>query len=318
MARKIKYSFKQWCDDMGRQDLLDRWDYDKTGFAPNEISYASAKPVYFKCPKGIHESELRYVHRLTCKTDQNDFVCKECFKTYPILKDITGKVFGQLTVIEPDFDATRAHKTNGTYWRCKCSCGNIVSVFANSLKDGRQITCGDKKIHHSGENNSNWKGGITPKLLSERTSDDYNKWRDSVYEKDWYTCQCCGASEGIEKNAHHLYNFAENEDLKYDVDNGILLCSCCHHIKSNGSFHNIFGTRNNTPEQLEEYINMKRLQLGIPLPFSLESYLSGDILKPGDVDVYKYGRWIFDKYSIDELQKSNRSAQGGFIIYSQN
>lgn len=284
MARKIKYSFKQWCDDNNRQDLLDRWDYDKTGFGPSDITYGSNKPVYFKCPKGIHESELRYVHRITCKTDQNDFKCKECMKEYPILKDITGWIFGELTVIEPDFEATNNHSGNGTYWKCMCSCGNTTSVHGNALKDGRQVTCGDRKIHRAGSNNSNWKGGITPKLLSDRTSLEYNNWRDSVYKKDWFTCQCCGQSIDIEKNAHHINSFAYNIKLRFDISNGILLCSRCHHIKGPGSLHNVYGTNDVTPQQLEEYINNKRKELGIDIPFSIDRYLQGEILKPGDVD----------------------------------
>jgi len=65
VMRKIKYSFKQWCDDNNRQDLLDRWDYDATGFSPEDITFASAKPVYFKCPIGKHKSEKRKVYVIT-------------------------------------------------------------------------------------------------------------------------------------------------------------------------------------------------------------------------------------------------------------
>ena len=61
----LKYSFKQWCDDNNRQDLLDRWDYDATGFSPEDITFASAKPVYFKCPIGKHKSEKRKVYVIT-------------------------------------------------------------------------------------------------------------------------------------------------------------------------------------------------------------------------------------------------------------
>ena len=40
---------------------------------------------------------------------------------------------------------------------------------------------------------------------------------------------------------------------------------------------------NNTPEQLEEYINNKRKELGINIPFNIEEYLNGNILKPNDL-----------------------------------
>lgn len=314
MAKKERYSFKQWCIDNNKIDLLGLWDYEKTGFAPEDITYASAKPVYFKCPNGIHESGLRYVHRITCKNDQSNFRCKECFKEHPIIKDISGQIFGELTVIEPDFEATQNHSNHGTYWKCICSCGSVVSVFANSLKDGRQVTCGDRSIHRKGENNSNWKGGITPILLSERTSKEYNSWRDEVYSNNWYTCQCCGKyGDDINKNAHHINNFSEYDEMKYDVKNGILLCEECHHIRRNGSFHNVYGTHNNTAQQLEQYINNKRQQLGINIPFTIDSYLSGNILRPGDVNK---SSWIFDMYSINELRdkSTNQKIRTRFAV----
>lgn len=34
--------------------------------------------------------------------------------------DMTGEVYGFLTVIERDTSR------KGSYWKCKCSCGNIV------------------------------------------------------------------------------------------------------------------------------------------------------------------------------------------------
>lgn len=281
MAKKEKYYFKQWCEDNNRYDLLDRWDYEKTGFGPEDITYASAKTVYFKCPEGIHESEPKKVYRLTNKlTDQHDFICSECNKIKRHnFQDLTGKKYGELTIIEHDVE--RSKNSKETYWICKCSCGNIKSVAAPHLKNGAVVTCGDRKIHRSGGNNSNWKGGITPKLISKRTSNDYKMWRDAVYAKDWYTCQCCGAyGDDVEKNAHHINNFSEYEELEYDVNNGICLCSECHHIKAKGSFHNIYGTRNNTAKQLEEYINQRRKQLGIDTPFSIDEYKSGKILKP--------------------------------------
>lgn len=53
------------------------------------------------------------------------------------LIDLTGKIFGRLTVISRDIskDFTK------TKWICKCECGNIVSVFSNSLMNGGTKSC---------------------------------------------------------------------------------------------------------------------------------------------------------------------------------
>ena len=311
---KEKVTFKQWCINNNRQDLLDRWDYEKTGFGPEDITYASAKPVYFKCPEGIHESSMRKVYVITSKSsDQHDFKCKECLAGHaPTYEDLIGKQFGELTVL--GIDEEKSKKKNGKtvlYWKCKCSCGNETSVASNSLRNGEQVTCGDKSIHNRGENNPNWKGGITSELLSNRTSKEYKEWRNSVYKKDWYTCQCCGASgSDSELNAHHILSFADNKELRFDVSNGITLCSDCHHIKTIGSFHNLYGTNDTTPEELEEYINNKRKELNIPIEFSLEKYRNGEIMKPNtieDLEFYNYKDNFFTSVFKQDKQEKPTS-----------
>lgn len=54
-----------------------------------------------------------------------------------MLKDLTGKQFGSLKVIE--LSEIKNHKS---YWRCKCSCGKIVEIRSQSLVEGRSKTCG--------------------------------------------------------------------------------------------------------------------------------------------------------------------------------
>lgn len=95
-----------------------------------------------------------------------------------------------------------------------------------------------------------------PRALSpnykHRQSETLKAWRKSVLQRDNYTCQCCGGH--INLNAHHIKNYAQHKDLALDIDNGITLCELCHNPFIAGSFHNIYGTYNNTFEQLQEYI----------------------------------------------------------------
>lgn len=61
----------------------------------------------------------------------------------------------------------------------------------------------------------------------DRRIPKYNEWRKKVYERDGYTCQLCGRVGG-RLNAHHIKTFAENPELRFDVDNGVTLCADCH------------------------------------------------------------------------------------------
>ena len=55
-------------------------------------------------------------------------------------KNLKGQVFGRLTVINPH------HKTRlGTYWNCKCSCGNNCIVLTTKLSNGNTTSCGCRK-----------------------------------------------------------------------------------------------------------------------------------------------------------------------------
>jgi len=106
----------------------------------------------------------------------------------------------------------------------------------------------------SGENNPNWKGGITPENERIRHSIEMSDWRKQVFERDNYACQCCGDNKGGNLRAHHILNFFEYPELRFDINNGITLCSNCHDFHKYGSFHHVYGTYNNNLEQLNEYI----------------------------------------------------------------
>lgn len=52
--------------------------------------------------------------------------------------NLTGKVFGRLTVLEKDGSDLAGHLR----WRCRCSCGNEVSVLATNLIQQYTLSCG--------------------------------------------------------------------------------------------------------------------------------------------------------------------------------
>lgn len=66
-------------------------------------------------------------------------------KTGKIIKDLTGKKFGELTVLK--FSHFKGHNS---MWQCKCSCGNEIFVRGGDLSYGTTKFC--DKIHYFQEN----------------------------------------------------------------------------------------------------------------------------------------------------------------------
>lgn len=98
------------------------------------------------------------------------------------------------------------------------------------------------------DKNPRWKGGVVYHR-HERACFEYINWRNSVFQRDRYICQACGQHTST-LNAHHIYNWKDYPDLRFDVTNGITLCKDCH-IK----FHSLYGKHNNTQSQIDEFIS---------------------------------------------------------------
>lgn len=76
--QKLKtISFQEWCIQNDRQDLLDRWDYDLNKYTPDIVAYKSNYKIYFKCPKGKHDSKAIVLSSVT--NGGNKLECNECY-----------------------------------------------------------------------------------------------------------------------------------------------------------------------------------------------------------------------------------------------
>ena len=149
-----------------------------------------------------------------------------------------------------------SHSNKKAWFKCPCgkhkdSYKSINNAVTNrfSCWECRNENISKLKL---GENNIFWRGGVCGENDRLRHSAKYKQWRTSVYKRDNYTCQCCG-KHGV-LNAHHLVSFSDYAELRYDINNGLTLCEQCHDSTKEGSFHNIYGTHNNTIDQLREYI----------------------------------------------------------------
>ena len=278
MGNRYTYSqtFEEWCIENNRQDILDLWDYEKNDKLPSEVPRGTKTEYYFKCPNGIHESESRRLSLITDKPD-HVLICKQCAGSYGGIQreDLTGMIFGDLIVLSLDEDRTA--ETKFSYWWCKCTCGNIISVQSSKLKGGRKTICGGRYKHKSNpkfdEDNNILFDTFSPDTIKNlRRGSNYYHYRQEVLKKDENRCIVCGITENIE--VHHIYPFASYPHDRFNPETGICLCSEHHSVSKPESFHSLYGRFNNTPEQLQEYVNMKRKELGIEEYFDVYEYMN--------------------------------------------
>ena len=90
--------------------------------------------------------------------------------------------------------------------------------------------------------------GLTSINYRIRRSAEFKNWRELVFERDDWTCLKC-LERGGSLHPHHIQNFSENEEIRFNIDNGATLCRECHY-----DFHTQFGFTENTIEQFSSFL----------------------------------------------------------------
>lgn len=83
----------------------------------------------------VNGAALRSGHTKSCGCLQKEIASKNS------IKDLTGKTFDNLKVIERDLTKPIGHQKKA-YWICECKCGNKISVISDSLISGHTTSCG--------------------------------------------------------------------------------------------------------------------------------------------------------------------------------
>ena len=83
-----------------------------------------------------------------------------------------------------------------------------------------------------------WEDRTKLKKREDRKSQSYIDWRKKVRARDGYKCKmsnedCCGILE-----AHHILSWKDFPELRYEVDNGIILCKY-HHPRKRSDAKNL-------------------------------------------------------------------------------
>lgn len=119
------------------------------------------------------------------------------------MKDLTGQVFGKLTVIDC------AGKLDGRryFWNCQCECGNVKPVIGTMLRNGNTKSCGcgrydgfKKYNEKQSELNKIEIGTRFGKLVV--LEDIGLRPHVEGHSRRWYRCQCdCGNEKEVMGNS---------------------------------------------------------------------------------------------------------------------
>lgn len=115
---------------------------------------------------------------------------------------------------EYDFTINKTSKRGKIYY--KSFCKECVAIY-------RQISKGQP-------NTGRFKKGNIPatrKEINGRRSLKAKEWHDKVLKRDKYICQKCFINIG-KLHAHHIKNWNDYPELRFELNNGITLCNPCH------------------------------------------------------------------------------------------
>jgi 5-methylcytosine-specific restriction endonuclease McrA len=146
-------------------------------------------------------------------------ICKKEFTSY--------KCYNRIFCSQLCNNKSRPDRGGKIVNKCKI-CGNSFTPKVRGLRGRNTVYCSDKckSIGQSKSNHWNWKGGISKN--HRRETKEYIDWRNSIYRKDKFICQVCKKHCKDDIVAHHIKSWNNFPELRYDLQNGMVLCRSCH------------------------------------------------------------------------------------------
>lgn len=162
--------------------------------------------------------------------------------------DLTGEVFGKLTVIERGPDSVTKDR-NRPQWFCRCSCGRPCLIMAHYLKAGSTTSCGCNnnfieakrkrkyKLHPYMALYNTLKIAASSRGYSCLTFEEFIEFTKinhcyycgfPIVWVDWFNCR---------KKMSNAYNLDRvNNTIGYLKDNLVVCCKHCNYMKGAQKF----------------------------------------------------------------------------------
>ena len=133
-------------------------------------------------------------------------------------------------------------------------CKNSIKLIKSRIEKCNHHFCSKecegkwRSENQKGKNNPNWNPNLTDEeRQNHRRMEGYNDFKNIVLKRDNYTCQIT-SKKGGKLAVHHLNGYHWDIEHRTDINNCITLSKEIHEL-----FHKLYGHKNNTKEQFEEF-----------------------------------------------------------------
>lgn len=204
---------------------------------------------------GLSENKVKHRKNWLCKCDcgklfesvTSNFGVKKCLQSCGCvrdeniskrsIKDLTGLIFGKLTVCE----ITSKRIDRKVVWNCICDCGRSCEVISVNLINGDTTSCGCYKLNRKVAGYSSMNhlfNGYRKKAFNRNLLFDLNLEEFKIITSK--NCHYCGiepkqrAYTGSRQNGSYIYNGIDRKNnlIGYNSDNIVPCCGKCNWAKS--------------------------------------------------------------------------------------
>lgn len=181
--------------------------------------------------------------------------CKTCFGNEPSFKAARKRV---MLSNNPFKGKTHTEETKALLSQLRIGVPSwnrgLTKETSDAVKRGGINTSITKRsMDLTNDKNPNWCGGSS---VFNKDNDFFTKWlpfRESILERDCYSCWKCGCKQKSKLEIHHLLSKSRFPEYKYSEENCIVLCKPCHK-----EFHKKYGLMKFTPGDTINWINKSR------------------------------------------------------------
>lgn len=158
-------------------------------------------------------TDLKNGHKKSCGCLQKQQAQKIGHKN---LIDLTGQIFGQLTVLNQESSQKTPNGSLKTMWKCQCKCGNEVIVAGQSLRNSNTTSCGCIKSRGEQKISEMLTKANIP-FTKEYIFEDFKPYRYDFFVENKYVIEYDG------KQHFEDFSWGDNEYRAEDIQKRDLL-----------------------------------------------------------------------------------------------